>query len=496
MRKILAVLLAAVMLLMPMTGLAASPAEMLDNAWAEGKTLSTRVSFDVGNLPLDEETATLVKDLVRAVGFRTTADPSGKTQFALTMQNQDALAVGAEPAEGRIYINTPFLSVSTMSFSAEEAKVVAERLLDMLGEASGMSQSEIAEMKAVLAAGFDAGVTAGSAVSETVEMPEIDMSALMGVVAQVTASMESGAVTQQPAESCDEGVAYMKVTVTPEMVKEILTVVCDIIKTNPEAMNSLRNAGVAWELDGRQVSLEQFLDGCPAEVADELQATYGSIPVYVVTGAAGDVVYLDVVMTPVNGGDVEKLVYARKTGADAIVHNVKVLEGSSGMQFTVADACTENETAYSVDIYEVNGGTSAKVFGARFSQKREYGDTLSYENTSLIVTLPTGDSSMPFVSVLISASVRGEVAGGKVYADTNVSLGVDILGMDLVSVQVNTVADDTAIPSIAGPDDVRPGAMTDAEFADFANGCTNQMMTGLIMIMQLLPSSVLMALLG
>lgn len=496
MRKILAVILAAVMLLMPMTGLAASPAEMLDDAWAAGKTLSTRVSFDVGNLPLDEETATLVKDLVRAVGFRTSADPSGKTQFALTMQNQDALAVGAEPAEGRIYINTPFLSLETMSFNAQEAKVVGERLLDLLAEASGMSESEIAEMKAVLASAFDAGATAGSAAAESAEMPEIDMSALMGIVAQVTASMESGALTQQPAESCDEGVAYVKVTVTPEMVKEILTVVCDMLKANPEAMNSLRNAGVEWELDGRQVSLEQFLDGCPAEVADELQATYGNIPVYVVTGAAGEVVYMDVVMTPVNGGDIEKLVYARKTGANAVIHNVKVLEGSTGMQFTVTDACTDNETAYDVDLYEVDGGTSAKVFGTKFSQTREYGDALSHENTSLILAIPTGESSMPFVTLLISASVRGEVADGKVYVDTNASLGVDILGMDLVSVQVNTVADDTVIPSIVGEDDVRPGAMTDAEFADFANGCTNQMMTGLIMIMQLLPASVLTALMG
>ena len=489
MRKLFSLLLALVMLALPVTGLAASPAEMLDAAWAEGKTLSTTVSFDMGDLPLDEDTMTVVKDLVCALGFRAATDPSGKTQFALTLQNQDALAVACEPAEDEFYLNTAFLAGGTMAFTVEEAQVVVERLLDMMCEASGMSESEAAEMKAAFTTGFAAGY--GSVGAADAEMPEMDMSALMGVVAQLTASMETGAVTEQPAEVCDQGASYVKATVTPEMVKEILTAVSDMIKTNPEAMESLRSADVEWELNGRDVSVDEFLNGFPTEAADELKASYGDIPVYVVLSAEGEPVYMDVVMTPVDGGEQEKLVYARKTGAESVVYNVKVLEGNDGAQITLVDACAENVTAYDVDIYEINDGASAKVFGAKFSQNRDYGDALSHENTSLILAIPTGESDMPFVSVLISASVRGEVADGKVYVDTNASVGVDILGMDLLSVQVNTVADDTVIPSIATADAIRPGAMTDEEFAEFANGATNYMMTTLITIMQLLPQSVL-----
>ena len=86
MRKMMSMLLALVMLLTPVLGFAASPAELLDQAWQAGCTLTTQVSFEMGDLPIPEEAQTVLNDLVTALGLRTAAMPEGKVEAALTLQ--------------------------------------------------------------------------------------------------------------------------------------------------------------------------------------------------------------------------------------------------------------------------------------------------------------------------------------------------------------------------------------------------------------------------
>lgn len=485
-RKMFAMLLAAMMLLMPMTGMAASPDEMLNAAWDAGKTVTTTVTFEMGQLPLDEETMTMINDMVNALGFCTVANKDGQTQFAMTLQGQDALSVAVEPAGDDVYLNSAFLSGSVMAFNKEEAEVVLMRLVDMAAQASGMDAAEVAAFKEGLAAGLNA---AENPVMPTMTMPEIDTEALTALVTKIMESIETGPVTE-PLTGCDPAAAYAKIVITPEIVEETMTMVFDLIKSTPEMLEAFQNAGVEWELDGRKVTVDEFFTEGPAVMAKAVKDEYGEVPMTIYMDEAGMPVAMLLTMTPVDGSPAQMLTYGRQTADGAVSHIVKVLEGDEGIAITFTDGSIENISAYTVCLYELAADKENLVMLFNIKESRNYGETAAEEVVSAVLSIATGDPEQPAINFTFDAEAVCE-AGEKIACTTTVDLGVQELGGKLLTVKVDTVADDTVIPAIASPAAVRPGAMNDAEFAEFANGCTNNMMTALFTILQLLPASVL-----
>ncbi|MBR4082314.1 MAG: hypothetical protein IKK21_11065 [Clostridia bacterium] len=486
-RKMFAMLLAAMMLLMPMTGMAAAPDEMLNAAWDAGKTVTTTVTFEMAQLPLDEETMTMINDMVSALGFRTVTNKEGQTQFAMTLQGQDALNVAVEPAGDDVYLNTAFLAGSTMAFNKEEAEVVLMRLVDMAAQASGMDAAEVAAFKEGLATGLNAAEN--PVMPTTMTVPEIDTEALTGLVTKIMESVETGPVTE-PLTGCDPAAAYAKIVITPEIVEETMTMVFDMIKSMPELLEAFQNTDLEWELDGRKVTMDEFFTEGPAVMAKAVKDEYGEVPMTIYTDEEGMPVAMTLIMTPVNGGAADMVTYGRQTADGAVSHIVKILEGDNGIAITFTDGSIENVSAYTVCLYEVAGEKENLVLLFNIKESRAYGETTSEEVVSAVLSIATDDPEMPAINLTFDAEVVCE-AGEKVACTTKVDLGVQELGGKLLTVKVDTVADDTVIPTIATPAAVRPGAMTDAEFAEFANGCTNNMMTGLFTILQMLPASVL-----
>ena len=486
MRKMMSMLLALVMLLTPVLGFAASPAELLDQAWQAGCTLTTQVSFEMGDLPIPEEAQTVLNDLVTALGLRTAAMPEGKVEAALTLQGQDALAFGVEPVGDDVFIHLPLVTLQTMAFNPDEALVALERLVKLALEASGMSESEMAQLESAFTTGVEQGLTmAESAVMDEFVMPEIDTDALLQML------MNRAVMTEAPVQpaDCDPVTSGVTINITPEIVEALMQIFCDILELNPSLVQALEQADMTID--------PQALKEAPAAAAEEFKSEVGVIPVNILLDDAGNVAYVDVVITPVDGSGNASVSYARQTKEDGWYHSVNILESGNGVCLLMMDKCAENKTEYGFAVYNLVGGQKSGVlFDSGFTQTRDRNDQKAHDVTTLFAIIPTGDSAPASVTVALTIDQQAEVLGNGVKCDTAVKVNCDLLGGDVFTVHVNTVADDTQLPSIVSDAAVRPGAMTEEEFAGFIEAVPNYALTTVFTALQKLPESVLTLMMG
>ena len=99
MKKWIAMLLAVMMLVLPLAGLAEAPEELMDKALDDGLTLETTVSFSAGNLPFGDEINTPVADLLNALSFYHLENENDQSVFAVRLSGEDALRVELERSD-------------------------------------------------------------------------------------------------------------------------------------------------------------------------------------------------------------------------------------------------------------------------------------------------------------------------------------------------------------------------------------------------------------
>lgn len=483
MRKFMSVILAWMMFLTPALAMAASPAEMLDAAWNNGATISTNVSFQVADLPLPEEAKQVINDLEQALGFRTAANPEGKAEAALTLQGKDAITIGFEPVGDNLYLHLPLITPTTMAFSGEEFLITLERIVLMAAEAAGASESEIAQIKAF----FDGGLeTAAESMVESMDamefqMPEIDTTALM---MQLMANVQPLQQVEQPAD-CDPVSSGVIINITPELVASLMQIFCDTIAVNPSLMASFAQAGM--EIDA------QALKEAPAAAAEEFKAAYGVVPVTVLLDDAGNVAYGDIALKPVNGGVTSTLSYARHTTEKGIQHALNIMENGEGVCLMAGDYSSENRTEYALSVFLLSGGKKSGVrMDCGFVQTRDRNAQQAQDVTTLYAMIPANDVVSQLINLTLKIDQQAAMTADGAKCDTAIVLGCDLLGGDIFTINVNTVADKTVLPSLTDTAAVHPGKMTEAEFAGFVEAVPNNALTVIFTAMQMLPESVLM----
>lgn len=488
MKKFTAVLLALLMMALPVLGMAASPAEMIEGAAAAGQPIHTAVTFDAGTIPgLDAETAAMVNDLIDALGF-TTDTQENQTNFAMQLSGTDVLTLAWATEGEDTYINSNLLG-GTIAFNATEGDVIIDHLLKMAVDADMLTESDVAEVKQLI----EQLKTEMNTQVEAIDLENIDMTALLTVVEELMQKVTTGEVTQQPKNS-DPAATVITMKLTGEDITKVYKVIFDVMKNVPQFTQALESADLT--MNGEKVTADEMIAKLP-ELADQIGAmVQGEIPVEIYLDEAGEPVYgiMSMTMQAEDETITMDMDFARRTVNEGVTYAVTIRAedaNDEGVSITADVLETEALTTANVGIASIKNGVSEPVITVSVLLNKNYGETKSEENMIVDVVVTDSDSGEE-ISFKIDMDSETEVlADGGVQYEAEMDLY--ILGMEeeLFTIEVEQLSG-KAVDSIVTADAVRPGTMTEDEVAQYVNNdVMNALMNALMGLVQNLPASVL-----
>ncbi|MBP3453634.1 MAG: hypothetical protein J6M20_07955 [Clostridia bacterium] len=493
MKKFTAVLLALLMMALPVLGMAASPAEMIEGAAAAGQPIHTAVTFDAGTIPgLDAETAAMVNDLIDALGF-TTDTQENQTNFAMQLSGTDVLTLAWATEGEDTYINSNLLG-GTIAFNATEGDVIIDHLLKMAVDADMLTESDVAEVKQAI----EQVKTQVNTQVEAIDLENLDMTALLTVVEELMEKVTTGEVTQQPKNS-DPAATVITIKLTGEDIAKVYKVIFDVMKNVPQFTQALESADLT--MNGEKVTADEMIAKLP-ELADQIGAmVQGEIPVEIYLDEAGEPVYgiMSMTMKAEDENGKEETItmdmdFARRTVNEGVTYAVTIRAedaNDEGVSITVDVLETEALTTTNVGVASIENGVSEPVITVSVLLNKNYGETKSEENMIVDVVVTDSDSGEE-ISFKIDMDSEAEVlADGGVQYEAEMDLY--ILGMEeeLFTIEVEQLSG-KAVDSIVTADAVRPGTMTEDEVAQYVNNdVMNALMNALMGLVQNLPASVL-----
>lgn len=488
MKKFTAVLLALLMMALPVLGMAASPAEMIEGAAAAGQPIHTAVTFDAGTIPgLDAETAAIFNDVIDALGF-TTDTQENQTNFAMQLSGTDVLTLAWATEGEDTYINSNLLG-GTIAFNATEGDVIIDHLLKMAVDADMFTESDVAEVKQLI----EQLKTEMNTQVEAIDLENIDMTALLTVVEELMGKVTTGEVTQQPKNS-DPAASVITMKLTGEDITKVYKVIFDVMKNVPQFTQALESADLT--MDGEKVTADEMIAKLP-ELADQIGAmVQGEIPVEIYLDEAGEPVYgiMSMTMKAEDETITMDMDFARRTVNEGVTYAVTIRAedaNDEGVSITADVLETEALTTANVGIASIKNGVSEPVITVSVLLNKNYGETKSEENMIVDVVVTDSDSGEE-ISFKIDMDSEAEVlADGGVQYEAEMDLY--ILGMEeeLFTIEVEQLSG-KAVDSIVTADAVRPGTMTEDEVAQYVNNdVMNALMNALMGLVQNLPASVL-----
>ena len=488
MKKFTAVLLALLMMALPVLGMAASPAEMIEGAAAAGQPIHTAVTFDSGTIPgLDAETAAIFNDVIDALGF-TTDTQENQTNFAMQLSGTDVLTLAWATEGEDTYINSNLLG-GTIAFNATEGDVIIDHLLKMAVDADMLTEGDVAEVKQLI----EQLKTEMNTQVEAIDLENIDMTALLTVVEELMGKVTTGEVTQQPKNS-DPAATVITMKLTGEDITKVYKVIFDVMKNVPQFTQALESASLT--MNGEKVTADEMIAKLP-ELADQIGAmVQGEIPVEIYLDEAGEPVYgiMSMTMKAEDETITMDMDFARRTVNEGVTYAVTIRAedaNDEGVSITADVLETEALTTANVGIASIKNGVSEPVITVSVLLNKNYGETKSEENMIVDVVVTDSDSGEE-ISFKIDMDSEAEVlADGGVQYEAEMDLY--ILGMEeeLFTIEVEQLSG-KAVDSIVTADAVRPGTMTEDEVAQYVNNdVMNALMNALMGLVQNLPASVL-----
>ena len=488
MKKFTAVLLALLMMALPVLGMAASPAEMIEGAAAAGQPIHTAVTFDAGTIPgLDAETAAIFNDVIDALGF-TTDTQENQTNFAMQLSGKDVLTLAWATEGEDTYINSNLLG-GTIAFNATEGDVIIDHLLKMAVDADMFTESDVAEVKQLI----EQLKTEMNTQVEAIDLENIDMTALLTVVEELMEKVTTGEVTQQPKNS-DPAATVITMKLTGEDITKVYKVIFDVMKNVPQFTQALESADLT--MNGEKVSADEMIAKLP-ELADQIGAmVQGEIPVEIYLDEAGEPVYgiMPMTMQAEDETITMDMDFARRTVNEGVTYAVTIRAEDAkdeGVSITADVLETEALTTTNVGIASIKNGVSEPVITVSVLLNKNYGETESEENMIVDVVVTDSDSGEE-ISFKIDMDSEAEVLadGGVLY---EAEMDLYILGMEeeLFTIEVDQLSG-KAVDSIVTADAVRPGTMTEDEVAEYVSGdVMDALLNALMGLVQNLPASVL-----
>lgn len=317
MKKIMALLLALMMLVLPVAGGAATTDELMTAA-TQGQATRTSVTFTPGDLSLLlGEYESIYEDVLNTLGLSLyKADDQGSISVSLDDTQVLYAALGLDETM-TTYLASNFLGDAPVAVALNEWELLGDKLLELMVATEAMTADEAAAFKA----NFANAQGNSSAVDAATAFVTVDWTPLLTKAMTLAAKAETSAVTEQP-ENCNAAATRITLSLTPAEVTDLLDETFACLKADEnamaylESMNENANTTMAAQMDRFITELRTAADG-----SDE------TLEIVCYMNEQGDVVKADIWTT--GGLTSIALTYDRLTVAQGEQHQ---------FVFTVKDA--------------------------------------------------------------------------------------------------------------------------------------------------------------
>ena len=514
MKKMLATLLALMLLAMPFSGLAETvPADTLDlsamfatveevDYYTQALEAGRRLNFSVNISDVAEDFTgepavdQVIADVLNALDI-TGYVQGEETVFAIRMEQangtlSELLSMGVAVSGDDAYLMSNLIG-GTIVVGQDEVVPVLQRLMDMLAmlgfiteDDAAAAKEQLPELWAELTAEFSAAMAAAPA---EIDPATMDYSAIVNLVTMIMGKMVPGAPDVLP-RNCDPAVAMVTVTLTPDEMKEMMVSFVQFIKDNP-ALAALIASEIEYEttiapefgsVAGDAPDFNAFLDEAIAELRGaDLYA--GDTVMRIWMGADGGIVAMDIVAPVQNGEEIANitLTYGRLTMNESVAHSVVMaMPGGADMTLNVV----ENGNVTTANFAMAENGETLLEVAVNYTDRsapnwNAYDAVIEMTMNQATVTTNAyyydGDdyNSVESSEVVDTINIKVEMSNDTIFNGIDfgerevITISVD--GKEYLTINLQCSSGE-ASDSIMTGNVVRPAELSDADFANwFAN---------------------------
>lgn len=552
MKKLTALLMAMLLVILPVLGSAATTGEIIDAAKEAGLATKTTVTFVPADLTamLGTENAAIYTDLLNALGLVAyeNNDANNQVGVKVTLQGKEVANFDFVRENGTAYVNTNFLGES-LAVDQDEWQPLMEKLVDLMVSSDAMSAAEGKMLKEQIAAYFSGEATAVMPTASNA-FEHVDWTPVTNKAMEIlNAKGKISAVTEQPG-TCDQAANVLTLNVNGDDIVAIYEAIANALRADVTAMNYLNG-----ELAEEGMTAEDLLTGLLDGIKETMAKVEGDIPMVIYMSAAGNIVCMTFDVTMVQ--DAERIAvdfdYNRATIDSGVNHTVTLdalIDGAKIMDcgFTYLDAGEASLVAGEM-IVEADGEKltlnadavyDEKNLDASFKLNMTGSETVSMDvnilsketdtTTDVDVTMNVladgeevglsvkiadeqvpGDTSATGKGTLQLGMSSGGVELGAVAAyeakaektadgakrDTVCDVKLSVMGMELplLTINASTVTGQPEA-SIASADAIHLADYSDEQMTAYGQQVEGTAMVALLGIMQNLPQSILMMVMG
>lgn len=518
MKKLLALLTALMMLCASTAAFADSPHEMVEEAYEDGRLVTSNITATLGTVPLDESTVAMLTDLLDILRIEISYQEGSDAAFGqgtVYLGEQSALTFsGIMPEKAsNFFVSTSLLGDQLLYFTPDDLAGLYLRLIDMqLSADSSFSQESKNEILDMLQDSTQQSAIQFSANSlddddlEDAYEDFVDQFLSSPKMAAIEQSLTKSAVTTQgifEGEDHDTAVTQSLITISKEDMTSILQAFLETVQQNEFAMQIWESSfSSTFNVGEEALTPEETIAKLIAEVPQYMEvSSYDNIPVTFLLDKSGELVAMNILFESVDPA---------QSAIECRLTNKTNLDGSSlyGVQFTqtddsngsgalitinyLDDSKTQDQIAFNMTVF--NKGLATNEIALSYVCEKDYSKSASTDHAVLTFTMAAEGVNEGIVA---NISNQATYDGTDVNKTTIIDLynaGATEPLVTIKEVTTSVAADDVALPQVA--DAVRLGAMTEDELTQWAASAQIQLMTGLQTIMMALPSSVLNALMG
>jgi len=493
MKKFFAVLVAMIML--TTMGYAASPAELLEEAWNAGRTQTVNVSLDVSDELMamvgDEMEATIAGDLLDAIALTFVGGQQGPWKAALNLSGNEVLNLLGETVDGVHHVGSTLLGEDVLAANEEELIVIANFLVQSMAD-EGMITEEDAQMLQMLLMMLPDMVDELAAQLPE-EETEIDATPVLTLVEQWKSKATPVAQLTDMEDLCDTPASGLEFVLDKDDLLAMLDAYLEVLRNVP---GFLEGMSAAMEGEDPEAALAELRD----ELAEELEDTEIKMLMTILYDAEEQPVYVNMTMESdeMYEGTPVSVVYARQTLEDGVEHFAMMTmdDGDDAVDLMVevlTGRATEDRMNIIMEMKE--DGEPAGLLQISWQMNKEYEAQNATEDGVFAVVIADVEGEVMGNFGLI-INVDAAKTGDDVDCDTEIELILD--DVTLCTLYVDTQTGDP-LPSLAEGNVVRLGQMISAAdldnpqdplYAYFETMGMNAMMN-LLSMLQSLPASVL-----
>ena len=478
MKKLTALLLALLMLVLPFGSLAETvTGDFRADAIEAGRriTTTTTLSNVTNNLTGDPAVDEVIVDVLNALVI-TAYEQNGEFYYAISLKQDngdiaDLLSLGVALDGNDAYILSNLIG-GTIVVSADEAVSVLNRLVDMFVMIGMFTEEDAAYLKEELTLMWDELVAEYASMlsmeTAALDFDSYNTTALLALVETLADKVVVAEEMDILPRNCDNPVEMVTVTISEQDAVEIVELLVQFIIDNPALADYL-----AYAMD-YEYSIAPYLSMTETEITfaeylqmsvDELKAEIGEATNNVVIrlwmGEDGMPVAADLSTVKIETGEVEETLinYTRLTMNDTVAHSAVLTVGVGSLTLNVIEKANGVSANFAV---ASDGATVLELkvdWTDRSAENLEAGDVV-------IELVEYDEYAFESGMLALKLSVAYDILHNGVDFTEQYAATLNVDGKDYFTLNVNAATSEPG-DSIKDGAVVRPAELSDADFANW-----------------------------